>query len=350
MDQSLITCEPQRKWRREGRASSLTRQVSDERLEQDRAPAGPRSRTGRSPDSAPAPAPERLLPPAAIQRRSFRGSASSRGLGQGAGGGGRCSAQGGAVTSAFRAGGAPHPRGAAGPGPHGSALLPARGRCARAAAPCPPGGAPRAGAAGGAEGAAASGGSRGRHAPRPLPAAIQRLLRGTAALLRVRHRHSSGSPRPHRDRTRSRGGTPAPRRPKQEQSGSARVGPSARPGAAPPVRGHPGPHPSPNSAPRPPSEKRLRPGPLADTGRTRTQISGPGSRYRPHFSVSSSAQRSERRSHPTPGRASTAPSGAGADPPGVMGGAEPAQNPLRRSGPSLPPQCDVWKPECRRCV
>ncbi|XP_056367811.1 translation initiation factor IF-2-like [Oenanthe melanoleuca] len=124
----------------------------------------------------------------------------------------------------------------------------------------------------------------GRFGRSPRPARLSRdpaPARGTAALLR--HRHSPGSP----------GGTPAPRRPKR--SGSAGLDPSARPGAAPPPAAIPDPSRS-KPPSRPPRKNRLRPGPPADTGRTRTRIPGPGFRYRPHLSTSGSTQRSERRS------------------------------------------------------
>ncbi|XP_053836712.1 translation initiation factor IF-2-like [Vidua macroura] len=136
------------------------------------------------------------------------------------------------------------PRAGAAPGAPGART---GGRRTRSPAPCPPGG--------GAEGAAASEGSRGRHGRSPRPARFQprsSACSGKAPLsCRARHRHSRGSPRPQRDLP----GAPAGPQPRagcnrsRSRSGSAGLGRSDRPGAAPPSRGDACPDPCPSPAP-----------------------------------------------------------------------------------------------------
>lgn len=202
---------------------------------------------------------------------------------------------------------------------------PGRERCARAAAPCPPGGAPR--------GGPPSGSGRIQEGPgwSPRPARFQPRSSACSgeAPPSSRHRHRPCSSRPQRDLP----GAPAGLQPRRDRSrcrsGGSGLGPNACPRAASPARGDPGTDPCPNPAlvlrSRTPSSHRQDPDPNP-RARAPPQLelcTAPGAAPGP-----GSAQRSELQSRLTPAGASTAPSGAGAGPaqmrgaPAVRGWAE----------------------------
>ncbi|XP_054130925.1 collagen alpha-1(I) chain-like [Melozone crissalis] len=220
-----------------------------------------------------------------MQPRSFRGDAAGESPGGAGTGSGSRSTHGG--LGGTGAEGAPHPRGA-GPGAP-------RGRRARSAAPGPPGGAPR---GGGAEGAAGPEGSRGRLGRSPRRARFQprsSACSGNAPpSCRARHRHSPGSPRQQRDlpgaAARAAPQLPRCKRERRHRARSVPVPERLFPPTAIPV---PLPAPIPPRFCGPATEKRLSPGPPADTGRTRTRIPRPGSHSRPHLSASSPTEHRE---------------------------------------------------------